>query len=289
MPGPRTTALLLVLAPALAAGESDPPTGPVDGEACVTCHAERNPGLVAAWRGSAHGGAEPTAGCPACHGKRHDRHILADARRNRTCKECHRGTAVATYRTSKHGAIYRQRADGWDWSRPLERGAYRTPGCAYCHLHAGNHDASATVPRRRPTAPPAKAGRERARRALSSACGNCHSPRFATEQLDASERMLGVARRKMAEAAAVMRTALREFPGRPLPAMRERLAAMRLEHLRALRLGLGHQSPDYQWWHGQAALDGDLIRLKARLSRLRRQQAAERAGAGEHPPAGTDR
>lgn len=40
--------------------------------------------------------------------------------------------------------------------------------------------------------------------------------------------------------------------------------------LRSLRLGLGHQSPDDQWWLGQAALDGSLLRIKGALSEARR-------------------
>ena len=46
---------------------------------------------------------------------------------------------------------------------------------------------------------------------------------------------------------------------------------LRVDHelLRNLRLGAGHQSPDYQWWHGQPALDGDLIRIRNAVSRAR--------------------
>ena len=36
--------------------------------------------------------------------------------------------------------------------------------------------------------------------------------------------------------------------------------------LRNVRLGVGHQSPDDQWWHGHPALDGDLLRIKSILS-----------------------
>ncbi|NQU62105.1 MAG: hypothetical protein HQ512_13325 [Rhodospirillales bacterium] len=42
--------------------------------------------------------------------------------------------------------------------------------------------------------------------------------------------------------------------------------------MKSLRLGFAHHSPDYQWWYGQAALDGDLLRVKAAASRLRRQK-----------------
>ena len=42
------------------------------------------------------------------------------------------------------------------------------------------------------------------------------------------------------------------------------------KHLRNVYLGIGHQSPDYQWWHGQPALDGDLLRIKDYIGELYR-------------------
>jgi len=44
-------------------------------------------------------------------------------------------------------------------------------------------------------------------------------------------------------------------------------------HLKNLYLGIGHQSPDYQWWHGQPALDGDLLRIKGAVGELYRKSA----------------
>jgi hypothetical protein len=46
---------------------------------------------------------------------------------------------------------------------------------------------------------------------------------------------------------------------------------MQNEHLRNVRLGVGHQSPDDQWWHGHPALDSDLLHLKSLLGDLLRQ------------------
>ena len=51
---------------------------------------------------------------------------------------------------------------------------------------------------------------------------------------------------------------------------------MRAGPLAGLRLGTVHHAPDFQWWLGQAALDGALLRIKAALSRLERRQAIER-------------
>jgi hypothetical protein len=46
-------------------------------------------------------------------------------------------------------------------------------------------------------------------------------------------------------------------------------------HGRNVRLGAGHQSPDYQWWHGQPALDGDLLRIKGVIAERERRRAAQ--------------
>ena len=43
-------------------------------------------------------------------------------------------------------------------------------------------------------------------------------------------------------------------------------------HFNNVYLGVGHQSPDYQWWHGQPALDGDLINIKSMISDLQRRE-----------------
>jgi hypothetical protein len=43
-------------------------------------------------------------------------------------------------------------------------------------------------------------------------------------------------------------------------------------HARNVRLGVGHQSPDYQWWHGQPALDGDLLRIKGLIAEHERRR-----------------
>jgi hypothetical protein len=50
---------------------------------------------------------------------------------------------------------------------------------------------------------------------------------------------------------------------------------MQERHLNNLYLGIGHQSPDYQWWHGQPALDGDLLRIRGALDELDRSHAGD--------------
>lgn len=38
-----------------------------------------------------------------------------------------------------------------------------------------------------------------------------------------------------------------------------------------LVLGVGHQSPDYQWWLGHPAMDGDLVKIKHALDAAQRE------------------
>jgi hypothetical protein len=45
------------------------------------------------------------------------------------------------------------------------------------------------------------------------------------------------------------------------------------------------QSPDYQWWHGQPALDGDLLRIKGAVGELYRIPAGATAVTGGKPGA----
>jgi hypothetical protein len=55
-----------------------------------------------------------------------------------------------------------------------------------------------------------------------------------------------------------------------LVAAREHFVRMQSLHLKNPYYSIGHRSPDYQWWHGQPALDGDLLRIKGALGELRR-------------------
>ena len=79
---------------------------------------------------------------------------------------------------------------------------------------------------------------------------------------------------KQREALALLTRARAEFPAAALRDMETHYRHL-LQHLRNLRLGVAHQSPDYQWWHGHPALDGDLLRLKGAYDELVRGHAAK--------------
>ncbi len=78
--------------------------------------------------------------CDSCH----TRHLFsaAEARRPEACITCHSGPPHPddeTYFHSKHGQLYLAEGENWDWSKPLSKGNYPAPTCAYCHMDAGKH------------------------------------------------------------------------------------------------------------------------------------------------------
>jgi hypothetical protein len=230
------------------------PPGPLAQEQCVECHSVRDAALVAQWRAGPHGAV---ADCVACHGDRHG--ALPAARADGACTSCHDGAVAHSYATSKHGVLVRIGRP--DWTQPLQRGRHRSPGCAYCHLHDRDHGDTMDAAR----------GPE----VREWVCGGCHAPRYVREQLDAGDRLTAIADLKVEEAEQI---AGRHAQGSS--ALAELLETAR-KHLRNVRLGAGHQSPDYQWWHGQPALDGDLIRIRDAVARTLRGASGPAPGPAE--------
>ncbi len=221
--------------------------GPFSDAECVTCHAERDPGLIKQWREGPHSPASKV-GCSSCHGDRH-KDSNQKARKDHSCTGCHAGPASHSYSTSKHGVINHLEETRQDWKQPLQRGNYRAPGCSYCHLH--NNDHSDTM------AP------ERGPELSLWICAGCHSPRYAREQLASGKRLLQIADLKLKEG--------EELIASIVDAESETLAKLHqslIQHRHNVLLGAGHQSPDYQWWHGQPALDGDLIRIRNAIQEI---------------------
>jgi len=249
-------AVLLTMMVQVQAAPEPVAMGPFTQGECLECHAIRDPALVAQWRAGPHGAA---ADCVACHGERHG--ALPKARQDAACTGCHDGTVAHSYATSKHGVLVRIGRP--DWTQPLSRGNYRAPGCAYCHQHEADHG-DTMDPERGPAV-------------RDWICSACHAPRYVREQLAAGDRLADVARLKLAEAQGV---AARHPEGAAAVAD---LLEVAERHLRNVRLGAGHQSPDYQWWHGQPALDGDLIRLRGAVAQALREGAARQNTAGPDP------
>jgi len=78
--------------------------------------------------------------CDSCH-TRHS-FSAAEARRSESCITCHSGPPHPddkTYFASAHGKVYSEEGGDWDWSKPLKKGNYKAPTCAYCHMEEGVH------------------------------------------------------------------------------------------------------------------------------------------------------
>ena len=263
-------ALSLLTVPAMAAEPTV--TGKFENAECIACHEESNPALITEWRSGPHGKAAVPIGCVACHGSEH-RQSASRAREDSGCNHCHGGKEGAvshSYSTSKHGIIARLEAAEYDWSKPLTPANYRAPGCAFCHFSGGGHNVSKFIGRGKSEADIQEASQQR--RWL---CQQCHSPRYIAELESNGRKMLTLGKMKLREAAAVLALAHKEFPAAELGAIEALYHAMESETMRALRVGIAHQSPDYQWWHGHPALDGQLLRIKGELNRLRRERNLE--------------
>ncbi len=228
------------------------PAGSFSDDECISCHSQHSLKTVAQWRNGPHGPASKT-NCSDCHGKEHIG-SAAMARTVKTCTNCHVGPTSDSYATSKHGIIVRLENTKQDWGKPLQRGAYRAPSCSYCHLNDGDHGDSMAI-----------GGDSQIRQGV---CISCHSPRYVRELFSSGERQLKIADLKLAEGLElIMGSSL--LPNNKL----EKLGFDLHTHQQNIRLGIGHQSPDYQWWHGQPAMDGDLIRIKDIISKSRRTEA----------------
>lgn len=179
----------------------------------------------------------------------------------KSCVDCHAGAAERSWALSKHGVIARIEAG---------RERRRTPDCAACHAF----EAKAPAPQHYLK----KASRTKAREQATAGCGACHAPRYVAEQLAAAQRGLAIGEMKQREAEALVALARKEVSAAELAQIEKLLAGLRDENLRDLRLGLAHQSPDYQWWLGQAALDGSLLRIKGALGEARRNHLIQTVG-----------
>jgi hypothetical protein len=243
----------------------------LENTACLQCHKEQDEALIKNWQNSAHATADPVINCVSCHGKLHD-DMAINARRDEACIDCHGGKkdpVVHSYSTSKHGTLMRLEKNTYDWNQSFELANYRAPGCGYCHMHRNSHDVSSTV--RHDLMGELMSGleTEKVQDKTRAVCQDCHSPRYITQLFSNGEAMLEIARKKVREANTLIEQAEKTFSHAELEPAKKHRQKMQ-QHFKNVHLGVGHQSPDYQWWHGQPALDGDLLRIKDSISELHR-------------------
>lgn len=259
--------LFAITAKAYAAKTLPAPGAKPDNAACIDCHGKRDDTLVNDWKNSAHARATPAIDCVNCHGRQHT-DMAARARPDQTCINCHGGEKAPvahSYSSSKHGTLMRMEKNRYDWKLPLRSANYRAPGCSYCHMHQGRHNVSASVRHDLMRDNETAAIHDYTR----SVCQDCHAPRYISRLFENGEAMLEIARKKVREADKLLQQAGETFSPDELKPAREQFEKMQ-HHLTNVHLGVGHQSPDYQWWHGQPALDGDLLRIKDHIGELYR-------------------
>lgn len=236
---------------------------------CVQCHEKEGQQLVNDWRSSAHAVSEPVVDCVSCHGGLH-KETSSNARPDKNCINCHGGKkdpVVHSYATSKHGILMQLEKNSYDWNQSFELANYRAPGCGYCHMHQSNHNVSATVRHDLMSDLETESVQDETR----AVCQDCHSPRYITNLFTNGEAMLEIGRKKVREGRDAIKHAANTFTDAELVPARKQLKKMQ-QHLKNVYLGVGHQSPDYQWWHGHPALDGDLLRIKDSLGELDRMR-----------------
>lgn len=242
-------------------------TAVLENSACIHCHEKQDSALIKDWRSSVHATVDPVVNCVSCHSALH-KNMAAKARHDETCIDCHGGKkspVVHSYSSSKHGTLMQLEKNTYDWKQSFELAKYRAPGCGYCHMHQNNHDISSTV--RHDLMSDIEI--ENVQDETRAVCQDCHSPRYITRLFSNGEAMLEIARKKVREADALIEQAEKTFSDAELKSAKKHKQKMQ-QHFKNVHLGVGHQSPDYQWWHGQPALDGDLLRIKDSIGELYR-------------------
>jgi hypothetical protein len=127
---------------------------------------------------------------------------------------------------------------------------------------------------------------------MLATCGECHSPRFAKEQLSESDGLIRDADHLMAEAIRTVAALyadgvlkqpkgyasafpdLLTFHDAPTP-IEQTLFVMFLEHRMRASQGAFHANPDYANWYGWSEMQRDLVEIRAEAERLRKEHAAE--------------
>ena len=128
--------------------------------------------------------------CDSCH-SRH-RFSAAEARRPEACITCHSGPPHPddeTYFNSAHGQIYLAEGKDWDWSKPLKKGNYKAPSCAYCHMNEGRHQVADKaiwkfgIKQVNPLSP----ANQIKRRQWIKLCSDCHDADWSAQRLKAMD------------------------------------------------------------------------------------------------------
>jgi hydroxylamine dehydrogenase len=260
--------------------------------------------------------------CDSCH-TRH-RFSAAEARRPEACVTCHSGPPHPdddSYYASAHGKKYLTEAAKQDWSKPLAKGNYAAPTCAYCHMHEGRHQvADKTIWKfGLLEVTPNTSGNEVRRAAWVKVCSDCHEARWSAEQLKGLDRERKQAWVKLYRAEHLLKDLRsdnllhpgpRERPPYPMDAVEKFFPRARIGYYDGQASAFYNTSPierDYfeMWYfanlgayksaaHGDdvavkrwhSIMDQSLANMEARAKALRAQGEAEKKSLGRRADPG---
>ena len=203
-----------------------------------------------------------TAGCTFCHTSSeercstcHQRHQFspAVARHSEQCKTCHWGKDHRdweAYDIGLHGVVYQ--VNKWDpkqfdWTKKLADADYVGPTCQYCHMRGGHHNVqrfstvytSMGMSMADRGAPIWKEKRDR----WASVCDDCHSPRFAKENLQALDEACKDAGLKYRETFKVAEDLVKDGVADPMP--KDLCPDWAGQHVWSLKIGAYHDDPAF--------------------------------------------
>jgi hypothetical protein len=138
------------------------------------------------------------------------------------------------------------------------------------------------------------------RKKMLATCAECHSERFAREQLEQSESLIRDADHLMAEGIRTVVALYQEgvlkqpkgyaaafpdlltFHDAPTP-IEQQLFVMFLEHRMRAFQGAFHANPDYANWYGWSEMARDLVEIRAEAERLRAEHGGKAKPAQKAP------
>ena len=288
---------------------------------------------------SAAGNSHGNASCDACH----TRHTFSvrEAREPQACQTCHMGfdhPQWEMYSTSKHGTRHQMKQLGIlppSTAAPTCQtchmpGGDHNVGTAWGFLAvrlplpedkewaadqvtilqglgvldpAGKPTARLDVVKAGDVARLDQASFQARRDQMLKACAQCHSNKFAQEQMQAGDDMIKAADHLMAEGIRIVAGLyadgllkkpanyasafpdLLTFHDAPT-AIEQTLFAMFLEHRMRTFQGTFHASPDYAMWYGWSEMQRDLTEIREKAAEMRRDHRVRPAVASPRKPAG---
>ena len=220
--------------------------------------------------------------CTACH----SRHTFSkdEAKDPRTCGVCHTGPEYPetdAYLNSKHGLIWK-----------LEGDTGRAPTCVTCHMIAGNHNVSGIVIYGSETSKvqnsPFSRENKRKRELQVRLCSQCHSERFAAEQLELGDKLYSASKAAFDEAVAIVQALHADGILKPAAGATDTARSYaELSEIEQRLFRLDHLAKGFAWktafhgdligpaWNGWYKIEEELSLVRSEASRLRRIHSLE--------------